>query len=665
MNSREQAKTSTNRLIEEKSPYLLQHAHDPVDWYPWGEKAFRKAGSENKPVFLSIGYSTCHWCHVMKEESFSDPALAEQLNRDFVSIKVDREERPDIDNIYMRAVVFMKKAGGWPLSVFLTPDKEPFYGGTYFPPDDRWGRPGFRKILSIIAEKWKNDRTGLKRYGQGIVSHLKESTEVKVQGMAGLEVIREARRSLSSYFDENYGGFGSAPKFPQTDILCFLLREWKREGEERSLKMVERTLEQIIRGGIFDHVEGGVHRYSTDNKWLVPHFEKMLYDQAVLSNALMEAHQATGKPEYGIFARRILEYVMRDMTDPKGGFYSAEDADSPDPNEPSRRKEGAFYMWTAEEVSGLLNRDEKRVFSEYFRIEKNLIHASRGYDPGEKGVSAVLEKLYRARSRRHRPHLDDKVLVEWNGLMISSLCKGGRVLTRKRYISAARKAADFILREMRGASGRLYRRYRDSSSDMDANLNDYAFFIQALIDLYETTFERRYLEEASSLAEDMQEYFLDREAGGFFFTAKDSEKLIFREKKIQDNVVPAGNSVAVMDMLRLSEIKCDTGIRRIAGKTLAAFAGEMHDVPTAYLYMLGALYRYIEPGIKISITGPEGSSETEDMLDAVYETYLPDKTLVFRAGKDTAAYICGKGVCEPPVKDAKELRKALVEREQD
>jgi uncharacterized protein YyaL (SSP411 family) len=597
----------------------------------------------------------------MGEETFSDMSVADILNRDFVAVKVDREERPDIDSIYMRAVVAMTRAGGWPLSVFLTPDKEPFFGGTYFPPEDRWGRPGFRKILRTVSEKWNNDSIGLRRFGEDIVVKLKSATELETKGLVGEKALSAARHSLEDYYDRENGGFGTAPKFPQADILCFLLREWERTGDSESLEMAGNTLKQIIRGGIFDHIGGGVHRYSTDSVWLTPHFEKMLYDQAILSSALLNAFQATGDFEFASSAKRIFEYVLRDMTDDRGPFYSAEDADSPDPAAPSRKKEGAFYLFSGEDISGILNRDEKRVFSEYFRIDKKILHAVKGYDPEDKSISNVLNKLYSARALKTRPQLDDKVLVDWNGLMISSLSRGGRVLKQKSYIEAARRAADFILMNMRREDGRLFRRYRDSSAGMEGTLNDHAFFVMGLIDLYETTLEERYIQEASVLADRMEEFFLDRKKGGFFFTAHDSEELVLREKKIQDNVVPSGNSVAVMSFLKLSDILSEEEKRSVAEKTLVAFSGEMDEMPTAYLYMLGALYRQNAIVKRITITGQKTDKMIEEMLEVIYEKYLPNKSITFSPGDKVEAHLCEKGVCGPPIKNAGELRSVLAQ----
>ena len=450
----------TNKLIGEKSPYLLQHAHNPVDWFPWGNEAFEKAKKEDKPIFLSIGYSTCHWCHVMEEESFSNQEIAKIMNKYFVSIKVDREERPDIDNIYMNAVMLMTGSGGWPLTVFLTPDKKPFYGGTYFPPEDKWGRAGFKTILNSIADGWPKNRDEILRSSESLTQAIRQEalSRGKTTFILNEKTLEQAYTQFQGRFDSSHGGFGAAPKFPMGHSLSFLLRYWKRTGQSRPLEMAEKTLSSMVKGGVYDHIGGGFHRYSTDGQWRVPHFEKMLYDQAILARAYLEAYQATGKEEYAQTAREIFEYVLRDMTHLEGGFYSAEDADSPSPENPKEKKEGAFYLWSEDEIIKSIGKEQAEVFNYYFGVkpggnapqdphgesgDKNILYIAHSLEETaghfkklsaeiEKIIRISKEKLFSVRSERPRPHLDDKILVDWNGLAISSLAFGSSVLDESR-----------------------------------------------------------------------------------------------------------------------------------------------------------------------------------------------------------------------------------------
>jgi uncharacterized protein YyaL (SSP411 family) len=529
----------TNALIHEKSPYLLQHAHNPVHWMGWNDTAFEKAKNENKPIFLSIGYSTCHWCHVMEEESFENEAIAEILNAHFVSIKVDREERPDVDHYYMQAVQAMTGQGGWPLNIFLTPDLKPFFGGTYFPPEDKWGHPGFLRVLKVLSEKWQSEQTQMVQSAREMAEALKPSTSTLGPHSALDEnTLHAAFRQLATQFEARFGGFDRAPKFPRAHTLSFLLRYWHRFGNhveaihESPLRMVEHTLQEIAKGGIYDHLGGGIHRYSTDMHWLVPHFEKMLYDQAIAARAYLEAFQVTQKKPYAEIARDIFRYVLRDLTDKTGTFYSAEDADSLDA-ETHKKTEGAFYVWKAEDIEKVLGKETADIFDFMMGVEvqgnvdedphgefrgKNILYRARTleeaalqFSKDKKEIESIFEngkkKLMTARQQRTRPHLDDKILTDWNGLMISALSYGARVLNDPTFSQAATKAADFILKTLRQEDGRLFHRYRDGEAAIEGFLNDYAFLIVGLCDLYEATFQARFLHEAKQLVSRMMALF--------------------------------------------------------------------------------------------------------------------------------------------------------------
>ena len=702
-----------NRLARQKSPYLLQHKDNPVDWYPWSDEAFQKAKKENKPVFLSIGYSTCHWCHVMERESFENGEIAAILNEHFVSIKVDREERPDIDSIYMTAVVSMIGQGGWPLSVFLTPDGKPFYGGTYFPPKARWGAPGFSDILSSVAQAWETRRDEIMQSSSSITELLQNrAQQVKTDNrVLGKETLGQTYEELSANFDERSGGFGTAPKFPMGHSLSFLLRYWKRADEAQALAMVEKTLEQMAKGGIFDHLGGGFHRYSTDQFWHVPHFEKMLYDQAVLARAYLEAFQATQNIKYAETAKEIFEYVLRDMRDPKGGFYSAEDADSlsaeAGTQKHAEKKEGAFYVWSEEEALQILGSEDGAVFNYYFGVEaggnakndpygeflgKNILFLARDIDETArhfkkpspdvlKIIKQSKSKLFSARLKRPRPHLDDKVLTDWNVLMISSLALASRVLDEPRYKEAAESSAQFILKKLVDKKGRLLHRYRDGESAILATLDDYAFFIHGLIDLYEAAFHAEYLEQAKRLTDEMVRLFWDEEPGGFFLSATDAEKLIFRQKDFYDGALPSGNSVAALDLIRMGALTLGQDFIEKAQGIFAAAGSEVAQRPSGYTQLLLALDFLIGPGREIVIAGNAGDAKVLEMLKAVYQAFLPSKVVVFHPGEEKAAgaiekivpfireqpmlkgkataYVCENHVCQLPVNELRELKELL------
>lgn len=682
----------TNRLIHEKSPYLLQHAYNPVDWYPWSEEAFEKAKREEKPIFLSIGYSTCHWCHVMERESFEDEEVARVLNRDFVAIKVDREERPDVDHVYMTVCQAMTGQGGWPLTVLMTPEKKPFFAGTYFPKRSKYGRTGLLEILERVADAWKRKRTDLLQAGNRVTEAIRGNMDPAVRGELSEEMLTGAYEHLSDQFDERYGGFGQSPKFPRPHDFLFLLRHWKRTGEERALQMVEKTLEAMRRGGIYDHVGFGFSRYSVDDRWHTPHFEKMLYDNALLAVAYLEAYQVTGKEAYARVAREIFTYVLRDMTSPEGGFYSAEDADS-------EGEEGKFYLWTPEEIREVLGAGMGRLFCECYGVTdagnfegKNILHqigislsavAARhgmGMDELEQKLEEARRKLFQAREQRVRPHRDDKILTSWNALMIVALSRGARVLGERRYADAAEGAARFILKTLRRGDGRLLARYRDGEAAIPAFLDDYAFLAWGLIELYEATLRVEYLRRAADLAREMLDLFGDDRGGGLFFSGKDGEELLTRPKELYDGATPSGNSVAGYMLLRLSRILADPELEREAERQLAAFAATVRQMPMAYTFYLTAVQFALGPTREIVVAGPPSRADTRRMLEMVGRAFLPDAVWVYRPegeqapeveelipyvrehravdGK-AAAYVCENYACREPVTDPEELRMLL------
>ncbi len=718
----------SNRLIHEKSPYLLQHAHNPVDWYPWGEEAFRKARTENKPIFLSIGYSTCHWCHVMEEESFTQPKIAKLLNQYFVSIKVDREERPDVDQVYMQSVQAMSGSGGWPMSVFLTNDLKPFYGGTYFPPEDRWGRPGFTTVLEALHKKWTEDRAHLEQAADDITRHLRErSAGQPEKSMAlGEETQALAFNQLLHTFDTVQGGFGSAPKFPRSHDLSFLLRYGKRTGDAKARVMVEKTLEAMARGGIYDHLGGGFHRYSTDARWHVPHFEKMLYDQAILARTYLEAAQVTGKSCYRKQARHIFGYVLRDMRHANGAFYSAEDADSvadrsdrtsdnavPDSgggsvvsvsDRTSVKKEGAFYVWTQAEIEKILGPDRAPLFNEAYGVAsdgnaendphaeftgKNILFQSLSaaelavkQGKGENEIEALLEgcraDLLKERLRRPRPHLDDKILTDWNGLMISSLAFGARVLNEPALYAAAKEAADFILSALRRPDGRLLHRWREGERMIPGFLDDYAFLIYGLIDLYQAGFDAHYLEAAQALTEQTLALFSDPQ-GGFLFSARDGERMLYETKELYDGALPSGNSIMTLNLIRLARLLAEPRYERAAEANLEFFSSKITQYPSGFTQMLIALDYVLGPSREIVVAGTR--VETEPFIGRFNPRFVPNAVLLltdasapwfetlkkispFAAAKvksnnAPAAYVCRSHVCDFPVTDPDAFEKLL------
>ncbi len=688
-----------NRLKHEKSPYLLQHAYNPVDWYPWGEEAFRKAKEEDKPVFLSIGYSTCHWCHVMERESFEDPEVAKLMNDVFVSIKVDREERPDLDNIYMTVCQVLTNNGGWPLTIIMTPDKKPFFAGTYFPKENRFGRIGMLDLVPRIQEIWRTRQDEVFSSADQIVSALKgESRHSQGEDEVDESTLRVAYKQLAERFDTVHGGFGRAPKFPTPHNFLFLLRYWNRSGENTALNMVEKTLQEMRRGGVYDHLGFGFHRYSTDQEWLVPHFEKMLYDQAMLSMAYIEAYQATGKEEYQKTAREIFTYVLRDMTAPEGGFFSAEDADS-------EGVEGKFYLWTEKEIREVLkgeadliiqvfNVEEGGNFSEEATGEKtegNILHLRKplaeiaslvGMPKGEleSRVDSAREKLFSVREKRVHPYKDDKILTDWNGLMIAALAKGGQIFGEVKYVEAAERGAEFILKNMRNGDGRLLHRYREGEAGIQANVDDYAFLIWGLLELYEATFDIAYLKTALDLNTDLIEHFWDSENGGFYFTPDDGEDLIVRQKEIYDGAVPSGNSVAMLNLLRLGRMTANSDLEQKAAKIGRAFSKRVKQAPMAYTQLTVALDFGLGPSYEVIIAGNSQSDDTKNMLNALRKGFIPNKVVLLRPterespeithiaeftrdqlglnGRATA-YVCRNYECEFPTSDIDKMLELL------
>jgi hypothetical protein len=661
----------TNRLAKEKSPYLLQHAHNPVDWYPWGPEAFEKSKKEDKPIFLSIGYSTCHWCHVMEHESFEDEGVAKFLNEHFVPIKVDREERPDVDQIYMAAVQAMNNQGGWPLSAWLTPELKPFMGGTYFPKEDRFGRPGFITVLTRIAEIWKDKRKELDEQANQVGDYLKKMGAVEGSGEVNLDkVFEQAYLQMERSYEPRYGGFSQQPKFPHSTTISYLLRHYLRTKDKKALEMAEKSLTEMSRGGIYDQLGGGFARYSTDGEWLVPHFEKMLYDNALLAACYLEAWQLTKKDLYARIVRETLDYILRDMTSKEGGFYSAEDADS-------EKIEGKFYVWNPKQVVEVLGKDADR-FMKAFDVTPG-----GNWEPHEESIpkkqsvlhivedgdfSDLKKKMFEARSKRVRPHLDDKVLTGWNALMISAMAQAGAALEEPKYVAAARKAADFLLTAQR-KDGRLLRTSRLGEAKLDGYLEDYSYFAAALLDLYEATFDATYFDEAKKLVAQANELFWDDAAGGYFVTAKGHESLIARMREEYEGPHPSGNSMMLLTLLKLFDYTGDAAYRDRADKVVRSFKAHLERYPMGHGWMLVALDYLKGPSKEIVIAGPDPGP----MLKVVRGRYLPNKVVALADGKasipllesrtalqgKTAAYVCENMACKKPVTDPAELEALL------
>jgi uncharacterized protein len=704
-----QSKRTPNRLLNEKSPYLQQHAYNPVDWYPWSEEAFTKAKEEDKPIFLSIGYSTCYWCHVMEREVFENEQLAGLMNTHMVNVKVDREERPDVDRIYMKALQAMSGHGGWPMSVFLTHDLKPFYAATYIPPVPRHGIPGFRDIVMAIGKVWKNEREKITQSSEQIFEHLQRSvsTTLPQQKLSG-EILHNGFRKIKESFDPINGGFGEAPKFPSPVLFNFLHRYYVRTGEKEASDMTLFTLRKMAHGGIYDHVGGGFHRYATDANWHVPHFEKMLYDQAQLINSYIDAYLISKNNSYAGVAKDVLHYVKRVMTSPVGGFYSAEDAESAlDPDRPDEKEEGAFYVWRHSEIGSILTPDEMEIAKTYFGLRengnveadphgvftgRNILSVSAGidvlaFDSGknedeiEKAISTISKKLFDARENRPKPHLDDKILVSWNGLMISACARAYQAFDNRDYLQSAENAVRFVLDNLYDAESRtLLRRYRDGESMIEANLEDYAFLIQSLIDLYESSFDVKMLDTALHLTEDMITLFYDNDNGGFFDTSGKDPSIILRSKEWHDGAEPSGNSIAIQNLLRLSHIFDRDDYREKAIKSLAYFGELMDKAPQALAQFLAVLDLALTKPKQIVIAGSPDAPGTREMLNEVHTRFIPHKVVLLAdggAGQEylaskveflrttnqingkPTAYVCENYTCRLPVNDVETLRKLL------
>jgi len=628
-----------NRLIDETSPYLLQHAHNPVEWYPWGEEALERARNENKPILLSIGYSACHWCHVMERESFEDPAIAALMNQHFISIKVDREERPDLDAVYMEAVQMLTGSGGWPMTVFLTPEGKPFYGGTYFPPEDRHGMPGFPRLLQSIADSYGNSPGEIERVTQQLTDKMGRTGQLpKGNNLLTVDILHQAYSNLASNFDYQNGGVGAAPKFPQPMTLEFLLRYGHHGYNQRALEMVNLTLEKMAYGGIYDQIGGGFHRYSTDSYWLVPHFEKMLYDNAQLARLYLHAHLTTGRPLYQRITEETLDYVLREMTDPTGGFYSAQDADS-------EGEEGKFFVWTPDEIRATLGDEDGDIFGGFFGATdagnfegKNILNVPQeatgfaqehGLDMDrlvgviQRGKKELLE----VREKRIHPLLDDKVLASWNGLMLRAFAEAGAALGRSDYLDAAIKNAGFLLQSLK-PQNRLLRTYREGRAKLLGYLEDYAFVADGLLALYEATFDLHWLSEATALADSMIDLFWDEGVGGFYDTGSDHESLVVRPRDVFDHAQPCGGSVASDMLLRLAVF---TGNEDYAGKAavpLRSLHEHLARAPASTGHWLGALDFYVSTPKEIAVIGPREDPATLALLDTVFHQYLPNKVVM-------------------------------------
>lgn len=696
----------SNRLKNEKSPYLLQHAENPVDWYPWGDEAFERARELGRPVFLSIGYSTCHWCHVMERESFEDAEVAGLMNENFVSIKVDREERPDIDNIYMTVChVISRKGCGWPLNIVMTPEGKPFFAGTYIPKENRYGRVGMKELVPAIKELWENKKEEVLESARQItdaVCSLGDSLRRVGTSLLNEKTLDQAYSYFLSAFDPDEGGFGRAPKFPTPHNLMFLMRHYGRTGKEASLRMAERTLLAMGMGGIYDHVGFGFHRYSTDSRWLVPHFEKMLYDQALLAITYTEAWQITKNPFYEKKAREILEYLIRDMTSPEGGVYSAEDADS-------EGEEGKFYLWTVGEVEELVGAEDAELLSDVYNLssdgnftdeatgeqsDRNIFHLKEPLadtaarlgipvEAFERKLEDLREKLFARREKRVHPYKDDKILTDWNGVAIAAFSKAAAAFGEKRYSDAARGSIEFV-RDNLVRDGRLLHRYREGEAGITASVDDYAFFIWGLLEYYESVFDEEYLALAISLCRDQFEHFWDEEFAGFFFTADDGEALIARQKEIYDGALPSGNSVSTLNILKIARVTGDPDLEDRAARMAAAFSSQISRHPASFSMHMNSLDFMLGPSFEIVIAGDRNSPETRRFLDALSGEFLPNKTVIVKDeaneaeisgiapytrscglldGK-AAAYVCSNYECRLPTDDPARMLELVREAEE-
>jgi len=688
-----------NRLAESRSPYLLQHADNPVDWYPWGEEAFKAAREQDKPIFLSIGYATCHWCHVMAHESFEDPEVAALMNEAFINIKVDREERPDIDQVYMTVTQMLTGSGGWPMTIIMTPDKRPFFAATYIPKNARFGRMGMMDLIPKVQAAWSDDRAKLLESAGQIVANLRTVGGHSQPGEISPSIIGTTRRDLASRYDAVEGGFGTAPKFPSPHNLLFLLAAGENDGDEKTIKMVSHTLEKMRQGGIFDHVGFGFHRYSTDKEWLVPHFEKMLYDQAMLVLAYTEAFRITGREDFGETAREIITYIDRDLKSPEGAFFSAEDADS-------EGEEGVFYLWTEKQLIDVLGKDDAALATAVWNTSPtgnflpeasskasidNILHLKGDLGATAKGLKLsegklqdrldrIRIELLETRSKRPRPLLDDKVLGDWNGLMAAALARAGAVLEEPAYISQAQSAVDFVLSRMQDSKGRLLHRWRDGHAEIPAFLDDHVFLTWALLELYDATLEPRFLKDAVAIQEQTDTLFWDSDKGGYFFSAPDNEALLVRPKEIYDGAMPSGNSVAAHNLVRLGRLTGHTAFEEKAQTLMTAFGQSVSRGPSGHTHLIDAFQRAANPAFEIVICGKRDDPKTQTLLNTV-QTAAPARSSVLllepgaqgKAIRKLApfteyhtpidglptAYVCQDHQCQKPTTDVKELVRQL------
>ena len=677
-----------NRLIREKSPYLLQHAYNPVDWYPWGDEAFVKAKAEEKLVFVSIGYSTCHWCHVMEKECFSDEEVAKLMNEAFVSIKVDREERPDLDGAYMTVCQMMGRSCGWPLNVIMTPEKNPFFIASYIPKTSRYGSAGMIDLIPQVSEIWRTRRGELEKVGEDIKSRIEAFEKRLPETDLGKDVLDAAYEKFLQRFDTEHGGFSNAPKFPTPHNLLFLLRYWRRTGKAEALSMVEKTLRLMRLGGIFDQVGFGFHRYSTDTEWLVPHFEKMLYDQALLTIAYLEAYQATGAGKFKVTAKEVLEYAMRDLASPEGGFYSAEDADS-------EGEEGKFYLWTEQEIRAALTPEDADLAVKLFAVEtqgnfdeprfdrrgKNILHLATPLDELASELHVTMDaliprlgkiqkNLFVAREKRIHPAKDDKILMDWNGLMIAALARASQVLGEKKYLEAAAKAAGFLLERMKDENGTVFHRYVKGERAVEGFLDDYACLAFGLTEVYEASFDERFLQAALELTDAMVARFWDEKDGGFFFTAKGSADVVAKRKEVYDGALPSGNSVAMLNLLRLARLSGNTSYEELASRLSRTFSAEVKESPSAHTFLLIGIDFAVGPAYNITLVGDVKEESMSDMLKALNANYLPNTMVSLKPpskaglgyeqieGKATA-YVCRGQTCLPPTNKPEVMLKLI------
>jgi uncharacterized protein YyaL (SSP411 family) len=680
----------TNRLLHETSPYLLQHAHNPVDWFPWGIEAFEKARAENKPILLSVGYSACHWCHVMEHESFENEQIASLMNELFVNIKVDREERPDVDEVYMNAVQMLTGRGGWPMTVFLTPEGKPFYGGTYFPPVERHNLPAFPRVLVSVAQAYRERSQEVERATAQILSGLERlSHRLATASQIRVETLATTAASLSQHVDHTHGGLGGAPKFPHSMVFSFFLRRFHHDHNDHYLQITTHTLRKMAEGGVYDHLGGGFHRYSVDERWLVPHFEKMLYDNALLARLYLEAYQATRDPFFRTVVEEILKYVEREMLDSEGGFYSTQDADS-------EGEEGRFFLWTRDEVLRNLGEEVGEIFCRYYDVTDvgnfehanilhptiNLAQLARLFHRDENDVARLVEeakqKLFAVREQRVKPGRDEKILTSWNGLMIAAFAEAYKVIGTQRYLDIARHGSKFLFARLcRG--DRLLHSYKAGQAKFNAYLDDYAYFAAALIDLYEATFEREYLDRAIELTETLNTHFWDVKEGGFFFTSDDHEALIVRSKSAFDGAIPSGNSVATHNLLRLYYLTENPQYLERAEHVLRLFYDDMVRNPLGFAHMLGVLDFYLHRPQEIILFGDKCAPDMRALLAKLHELYLPNKIVMGFDAKDLAeaklptlltgrtlvdgkvtAYVCHNFTCSLPVTEWGALKALLL-----